>query len=139
MHVKVDEDLPKSVQEQGLQGTKDSALWQVVQQKGCFFVTADPPGTLVQEQGLQGTKDSALWQVVQQKGCFFVTADKGFGDVRLYPPGTHHGILLLRPDVEGIASYTELLRSVLSTVRLQDLVGLLAVATPRGLRVRRAT
>jgi predicted nuclease of predicted toxin-antitoxin system len=44
MHVKIDEDLPKSVvdllraegyqatsvREQGLQGMKDSALWQVV-------------------------------------------------------------------------------------------------------------
>jgi predicted nuclease of predicted toxin-antitoxin system len=119
MHVKVDEDLPKSVV-------------NLLRAEGYH-------ATSVQEQGLQGTKDSALWQVVQQKGCFFVAADKGFGDVRLYPPGTHHGILLLRPDVEGIASYTELLRSVLSTVRLQDLVGLLAVATPRGLRVRRAT
>ena len=48
MHVKIDEDLPKSVvdllraegyqatsvREQGLQGMKDSALWQVVQQDG---------------------------------------------------------------------------------------------------------
>lgn len=52
MHVKVDEDLPRSVvdllraegyhatsvREQGLQGTKDSALWQVVQQEGCFLL-----------------------------------------------------------------------------------------------------
>ena len=101
MHVKIDEDLPKSVVDllraEGYQATS------------------------VREQGLQGMKDSALWQVVQQEGCFFVTADKGFGDVRLYPPGTHHGILLLRPDVESIASYTELLRSVISAVRLQDL------------------
>lgn len=70
MHVKIDEDLPKSVVDllraEGYQATS------------------------VREQGLQGMKDSALWQVVQQEGCFFVTADKGFGDVRLYPPGTHH-------------------------------------------------
>jgi predicted nuclease of predicted toxin-antitoxin system len=117
MHVKIDEDLPKSVVDllraEGYQATS------------------------VREQGLQGTKDSALWQVVQQEGCFFITADKGFGDARLYPPGTHHGILLLRPDVEGAASYTELLRSVLRAIHLRDLAGLIAVATPRGLRVRR--
>ncbi len=118
MHVKVDEDLPKSIVE-------------LLHEHGYS-------ATSVREQGLHGTKDSVLWQIVQQEGYFFITADKGFGDIRLYPPGTHHGILLLRPDVEGIISYTELFRSVLNTVRLQDLTGLLAVATPRGLRVRRA-
>jgi predicted nuclease of predicted toxin-antitoxin system len=117
MPVKVDEDLPKRVVE-------------LLQEHGYDAIS-------VGKQGLQGTKDSVLWQIVQQEGYFFITADKGFGDIRLYPPGTHRGILLLRPDVEGINAYMELLRSVLSTVRLEDLAGLLAVATPRGLRVRR--
>ena len=117
MHVKVDEDLPRSVVD-------------LLRAEGYH-------ATSVREQGLQGTKDSALWQVVQQEGCFFITADKGFGDARSYPPGTHHGILLLRLDVEGAASYTELLRSVLRAIHLRDLAGLIAVATPRGLRVRR--
>jgi len=119
MPVKVDEDLPKRVVE-------------LLQEHGYDAIS-------VGKQGLQGTKDSVLWQIVQQEGYFFITADKGFGDICLYPPGTHRGILLLRPDVEGINAYMELLRSVLSIVRLEDLAGLIAVATPRGLRVRRPT
>jgi hypothetical protein len=79
MHVKMDEDLPKSVvnllRAEGYQATS------------------------VREQGLQGMKDSALCRWFNK---------------------------------------TELLRSVISAVRLQDLAGLLVVATPRGLRVRRA-
>jgi len=79
MHVKIDEDLPKSVVDllraEGYQATS------------------------VREQGLQGMKDSALWQVVQQDGASSLR-DK-------------------RCSLAGLA-------------------GLLAVATPRGLRVRRA-
>lgn len=55
MAVKVDEDLPKavtellrmagydavSVQEQGMSGWKDHALWQMVQAEGRFLITAD--------------------------------------------------------------------------------------------------
>ena len=40
---------------------------------------------------------------IQKDERYLVTADKGFGDIRTYPPGTHHGILLLRPDEDGIA------------------------------------
>lgn len=47
-------------------------------------------------------------------------------------------MILLRPDVQGVASYESLLASVLTSVPLKSLIGALAVATPRGLRVRRA-
>jgi len=118
MHIEIDEDLPNRLvvllREQGYEASS------------------------VYEQGLQGAKDSVLWQIVQQQGYFFITADKGFGDIRQYPPGTHHGLLLLRPDVEGAISYEELLRLVLQKVPLESLLGVLAVATPRGLRIRRA-
>jgi len=75
--------------------------------------------------------------VVQQHGYFFITADKGFGDIRTYPPGTHQGILVLRPAREGANAYLELLRETLQRTPLQSLQGTVAVASPRGLRVRR--
>ena len=54
------------------------------------------------EQGMGGTKDEALWQAVQTEERFLVTADKGFGDIRNHPPGSHYGVLLLRPGQAGI-------------------------------------
>jgi predicted nuclease of predicted toxin-antitoxin system len=77
MHIKVDEDLPQSVA-------------TVLRQRGYSCST-------VLEQGKGGWKDPALWEVVQDHQQFFITADKGFGNIRRYPPGTHGGILLLRP------------------------------------------
>ena len=49
-----------------------------------------------------GAKDVVLWQAAQSEQRFLITADKGFGDIRVYPPGTHAGVLLLRPEEDGI-------------------------------------
>ena len=68
---------------------------------------------------------------------FLVTADKGFGDIRIYPLGTHFGILLLRPDEDGIRPVLKLLQKVLNSYNLEGLVGATTVATPRGIRLRR--
>jgi predicted nuclease of predicted toxin-antitoxin system len=83
-------------------------------------------------------KDPALWQAVQAEGRFLVTADKGFGDIRFYPPGTHAGVLLLRPDQDGIRPVVELLERVIQNYDLQNLAGTITVTTPRGIRIRRA-
>ena len=84
-----------------------------------------------------GMKDPVLWSKVCGEGRFFITADKGFGDLRFFPPGTHPGILVLRPDKESVPDLVRLLESVLQNHRLESLAGFVAVATPRGIRVRR--
>ena len=89
------------------------------------------------ELGMGGWKDPQLWIAVQSAERFLVTADKGFGDIRVYPPGKHFGILLLRPDEDGIRPVIELLQQVLNSYKLEDLGGTVTVATPRGIRMRR--
>jgi predicted nuclease of predicted toxin-antitoxin system len=91
----------------------------------------------VREQGWGGMNDSALWVKVQEEGIFFITADKGFGDIRQFPPGTHAGVLLLRPDSDSLSSYQTLVKELVETHRLESLVGTVSVATPRGMRIRR--
>ena len=118
MRIKVDEDLPRAV----------AAL---LQEAGY------PDVRTVAEQGMGGWKDPALWQAVQQEQRFLVTGDKGFTDLRAYPPGSHAGVLLLRPDADGIDPILDLLKKVLASTDLADLQGCLAVATSRGLRIRR--
>ena|SRR5688572_19201564 len=89
------------------------------------------------EQGMGGWKDSRLWAAVQKDERFLITADKGFGDIRVYPPGKHFGVLLLRPDEDGIRPLLELLQQVLNLYNLEDLAGATTVASPRGIRLRR--
>jgi predicted nuclease of predicted toxin-antitoxin system len=117
IQIKVDEDLPNLV-------------IQLLRDKGYAATGAV-------EQGMGGWKDPELWQAVQAEGRFLITADKGFADTRLYPPGAHAGVLLLRPDEDGIRPMLTLLQSVLSSFSLDALAGTVTVVTPRGIRIRR--
>ncbi len=117
MRIKVDEDLPQ-------------AAIQMLRDQGYDAVS-------VVEQGLGGLKDPLLWQAVQAEQRFLVTADKGFADIRFYPPGTHAGVLVLRPAQDGIRPVLRLLERVLVSYDLQALTKTVAVVTPRGIRVRR--
>jgi len=118
MQIKVDEDLPRrvvaSLREKGYQA--DSVV----------------------EEGLSGWKDTELWGKIQTEIRFLLTADKGFADIRSYPPGTHAGVMLLRPDQDGIRPTIELIERVLQSYDLNALAGTTTVVTPRGIRVRKS-
>ena len=117
MKIKIDEDLPKGVAE---------SVRRVV------------PDTLtVMEEGLSGILDPELWKTTQKEHRFLITGDKAFANIRQYPPGTHSGVLLLRPNENGILQMRELIRDVLNLGKLENLAGCVAVATPGRLRVRR--
>ena len=118
LKIKADEDLPGSV--------------AVRLRRAGYLVET------VVEEGMGGTKDPALWRAVQVEGRFLITADKGFADVRKYPPGTHQRVLLLRPDEDGIGPLDLLVEMVLRRGGLERLRGAVAVATPRGLRIRKS-
>lgn len=117
MKLKADEDLPRRVQ--------------------TLLSAAGYDCTSVREQELGGSEDDTLWEVVQSEGRFLITGDKGFADIRSHPPGAHYGVLLLRPDDDGIEPIIELLEDVIDAYRLDDLEGAITVATPRGVRIRK--
>lgn len=118
LKIKVDEDLP-------------TVIAEMVRQSGYEAAT-------VLDQAMGGCKDTVLWKVVQSEGRYLITADKGFGDIRVYPPGSHEGVLLLRPDQDGIQPLVDLFHRVIKRQRLDTLRGMLTVATIRGIRIRKA-
>ncbi|MCW5768799.1 MAG: DUF5615 family PIN-like protein [Phycisphaeraceae bacterium] len=91
----------------------------------------------VHGQGWSGTPDAELWQRLITEGVFFINADKGFGDVRVYSPGTHAGILVLRPASESIGAYRDLLRATLERTTLEELKGAVSIASASGLLTRK--
>jgi len=115
--IKIDEDLPNKAKE--------------------ALIERGYPAEGVSEQGMSGWKDHQLWQAIQDEGRYLITADKGFTDIRHYPPGLHGGVMLLRPDQDGIRPVLQLLDAVLAQYDLNVLVGTITVVTPRGVRVRR--
>lgn len=89
------------------------------------------------DEDLSGIDDAELWRHICRKQRFLITLDLGFSDVRRRPPGTHPGILLLRPRSKGRGSVLRVLRRVLAEQRLDVLEECLAVADESRTRVRR--
>ena len=92
---------------------------------------------LVADQGLSGASDEAVWEHICKEGWFFITLDLDFSDVRRYPPGSHPGVLLLRPETRGRLSVLQVLQRVCAELSLQTLYRCVAVADATKTRVRR--
>ena len=88
-------------------------------------------------QGWQGLADEALWPLVQQEERWLVTADKGYTDLRVYPPGSHAGVLLFRLDEESQRGYLELTQTALDHLSFEELTGSIIVVIRRGIRIRK--
>ncbi len=115
---KVDEDLPNQLAE--------------------MLVARGHDAKTVLEQGWQGFPDVAIWQRLQGERRWLVTGDKGFADLRTYPPGTHAGVILLRPQEESRRSYLQLMEAALAQLDLDSNIGATVVVTHYSVRIRRA-
>ena len=90
----------------------------------------------VTDEELSGAEDDRIWQRVCTENRFFITLDLYFSDIRKFSPGTHPGILLLRPSNRSRQAVLELLDRLLSEQRLENWQGCLVVADERQTRVR---
>lgn len=117
MRIKIDENLPRQIT--------------------ILFGAKGRNATTVIEQGWGGLSDEGLWPLVQIDRRWLVTGDKGFADVRRYPPGSHCGVILLRPGEENRRGFIELALRLLDDLDLEELDGAVIVATPSGIRIRR--
>ena len=90
------------------------------------------------DQGWSGVADDDLWERIQAEGRWLVTADKEFADLRLFPPGTHAGVVVLRSDEEGLDDYLRLAGAAVERFELDEIAGAVVVVNKRGVRIRRA-
>ena len=88
-------------------------------------------------EGLAGENDPAVLRAARVEDRLLLTLDRGFGDLRRYPPGTHPGIVVLRPDSQDPGSVERLIVRFLNMPGLEDLRGCIVVVEARRLRVRR--
>src|SRR6202041_2207302 len=87
----------------------------------------------VADQGWRGMANSGLWQGIQAEGRWLVTADKEFADLRRFPPGTHAGVILLRPAPENRREYARLAQELVDRFNLDEIAGSVVVITKRGI------
>ena|SRR5882757_9287033 len=50
----------------------------------------------VLDEGLGGRPDLEIWQAAQNESRFLIAQDLDFSNTRLFAPGSHRGILLVR-------------------------------------------
>jgi predicted nuclease of predicted toxin-antitoxin system len=115
----VDEDLPR-------------ALAQALRAAGL-------EATDVRDEGLRGQPDARIFAFAQSHGDVVVTADVEFGNELVYPPETHHGVVLAR--LPGALPGPMLVQAIVAAIvalAAEDLVATVVIVEPGRIRIRRS-
>ena len=117
MRVKLDENIPRSARE--------------------VLIAAGHDVDTVVEENLAGATDPQVVAAAAAAGRLLITLDRGLGDIRAYPPGSHAGILVLRPSDQSARTVAAALAEVVAGHDLTMLAGTVTVAQRGLLRIRR--
>jgi predicted nuclease of predicted toxin-antitoxin system len=117
MKIKLDENLPESLAE--------------------LLVLLGHDADTVRSEGLAGAMDPDVWAAAQSEGRFLITQDLDFSDMRLFAPGTHHGILLVRLRDAGRAALIQRVNALFCTENVEDWHKCFVVMSDHKLRVIR--
>jgi predicted nuclease of predicted toxin-antitoxin system len=87
--------------------------------------------------GFEGKTDSFLYQWAQTNGAIVITYDEDFADARLYPLGSHCGVIRLRIWPTTIENTKEALGRILAQIPENNLPMKLIIIDNHKIRVRR--
>ncbi len=116
MQFKIDENLPIEAAE-SLRNARHDAL-------------------TIHDQQMVGDPDPQIAAVCQSEQRAIVTLDLDFSDIRTYPPGEYHGIVVLRPRTQAKAVVLNLVSQLIPLLNTEPLVGNLWILQETGLRIR---
>jgi predicted nuclease of predicted toxin-antitoxin system len=91
----------------------------------------------VHDEQLAGHSDPVVVRAAAGEGRMVLTLDRGVGNLRHYPPGSHAGVVVLRPTSQDPTTVIELVDRFLTTYALDDLVGCTTIVEPDRIRIRR--
>lgn len=118
MRIIVDEDLPKAV--------------------AVLLTERGHQAEHVADSNLRGASDAQVLAEAIGRGAMLFTADMGFSDVRLFPPGSHKGIVVFRfPDHFRRREIVRLIENFLDSADLTTLQDALVVVGTQAYRIRR--
>ena len=92
--------------------------------------------TVLEEQ-LGGRHDPAVVRAATDADRMLLTLDRGVGDLRYYPPGSHAGIVVLRPASQDPDAILQLMTRLQRRHDLEELRGCIVIAEPQRVRLRR--
>ena len=91
----------------------------------------------VADEALAGAPDEDVLAASTADGRLLITLDRGFGDIRRHPPGTHGGVVVLRPADQLAPTVTQALTYLVDTHPLDDMVGCITIVRGGLVRIRR--
>ena len=97
----------------------------------------DHDADTVIDEGVAGQSDPVIVAAATDVHRMLLTLDRGIGDLRRYPPGSHAGVVVLRPASQDPASVLDLVDRLLDTHDLDDLAGCVVIVERRRVRIRR--
>jgi predicted nuclease of predicted toxin-antitoxin system len=115
--VKLDENVPRSARQ--------------------VLIAAGHDVDTVIDEDLGGASDPQIVAAAAADERLLITLDRGLGDIRAYPPGSHAGILVLRPSDQSARTVAAVLAEVVAGHDLTTLAGTVTVAQRGLLRIRR--
>lgn len=88
------------------------------------------------EEGLGGLPDERMLQACKEEARVLVTLDMGCGDIRAYPPPSHGGIWVLRPNLQSVQALMQLVSAALGAASGEPLSQRLWIVEPGRVRIR---
>lgn len=88
------------------------------------------------EVDLAGAPDERIFQWAQRERAIIVTFDEDLADARMYPLGSHAGVIRLRVWPTTVEHTQEALERLLTNVPDEDLSGSLVIIDRERIRVR---
>jgi predicted nuclease of predicted toxin-antitoxin system len=92
----------------------------------------------VNDVGLRGASDDTIFRWAQAQRAIVITFDEDFADARMYPTGSHAGVVRLRVWPTTIEQTEAALGRLLDSTDDSELVGSLVIIDDRRIRIRRA-
>jgi predicted nuclease of predicted toxin-antitoxin system len=92
----------------------------------------------VNDVGLRGATDDAIFRWAQIDGSIVITFDEDFADARMYPTGSHAGVVRLRVWPTTVENTEAALARLFDSIAEEELRGSLVIVDRRRIRVRRS-
>ncbi len=105
-------------------------LKSILSNKGHEIVTAE-------DEGLLGKADSELGNAAKAEGRMLFTLDLEFANLHRFPPGSHPGVVLFRPQAMGPLTVNRFIAQFVEGTDLDSFSGCLVIVDPMKVRIRR--
>ena len=91
----------------------------------------------LKEEGLDYLSDPEVFQMAQDKERILITMDKDFSNILLYPPGDHHGIIIVKLYRFTVAEATKIFLDNMNYLAPEDITRNLIIIDRNKTRIRK--